>query len=125
LCARRSTTWWIDSIQAQVINLMEELQQEFDLTYLFIAHDLSVIYHISDRVAVMYLGHIVEEGETDDLFHEPLHPYTQALLSAVPVVDKSMRKPRILLPGGRAQSHRSTLRLPLPSPLLRQKRSNL
>jgi oligopeptide/dipeptide ABC transporter ATP-binding protein len=88
------------SIQAQVINLMEELQEEFDLTYLFIAHDLSVIYHISDRVAVMYLGHIVEEGETDDLFHEPLHPYTQALLSAVPVVDKSMRKPRILLPGG-------------------------
>jgi oligopeptide/dipeptide ABC transporter ATP-binding protein len=88
------------SIQAQVINLMEELQEDFDLTYLFIAHDLSVIYHISDRVAVMYLGHIVEEGETDDLFHTPLHPYTQALLSAVPVVDKRARQPRILLPGG-------------------------
>jgi oligopeptide/dipeptide ABC transporter ATP-binding protein len=88
------------SIQAQVINLMEELQEAFDLTYLFIAHDLSVIYHISDRVAVMYLGHIVERGLTDDLFREPLHPYTQALLAAVPVVDKSARRPRILLPGG-------------------------
>jgi oligopeptide/dipeptide ABC transporter ATP-binding protein len=88
------------SIQAQVINLMEELQEEFHLTYLFIAHDLSVIYHISDRVAVMYLGHIVEWGLTDDLFREPLHPYTQALLAAVPVVDKSARRPRILLPGG-------------------------
>ena len=88
------------SIQAQVINLLEELQAEYDLTYLFIAHDLSVIYHISDRVAVMYLGHIVEEGATDDLFATPRHPYTQALLAAVPVVEKSARRTRILLQGG-------------------------
>jgi peptide/nickel transport system ATP-binding protein len=88
------------SIQAQVINLLEELQQEFKLTYLFIAHDLSVINYISDRVAVMYLGHIVEEGETSDLFENPQHPYTQALLAAIPRVEKGARKERIILPGG-------------------------
>ena len=88
------------SIQAQVINLLQELQREFDLTYLFIAHDLSVIYHISNRVAVMYLGHIVELGPTNALFDSPKHPYTQALLAAVPVVDKTARRERILLPGG-------------------------
>jgi oligopeptide/dipeptide ABC transporter ATP-binding protein len=88
------------SIQAQVINLMEELQAELSLTYLFIAHDLSVIYHISDRVAVMYLGSIVEQGATDALFAQPLHPYTQALLAAVPVVEKAARRERIILPGG-------------------------
>jgi oligopeptide/dipeptide ABC transporter ATP-binding protein len=88
------------SIQAQVINLLEELQEELNLTYLFIAHDLSVIYHISDRVAVMYLGHIVERGPTDDLFQTPRHPYTQALLAAVPVVERSARRQRILLEGG-------------------------
>ncbi|NOX62971.1 MAG: ATP-binding cassette domain-containing protein [Chloroflexi bacterium] len=88
------------SIQAQVINLLLELQEEFNLTYLFIAHDLSVIYYISDRVAVMYLGHIAEEGPTDALFAEPRHPYTQALLAAVPVVDKAARRERILLRGG-------------------------
>ncbi len=88
------------SIQAQVINLLEELQEEYRLTYLFIAHDLSVIYYISDRVAVMYLGHIVEEGPTDDLFNEPRHPYTQALLAAIPRVRKELRRKRILLPGG-------------------------
>ncbi len=88
------------SIQAQVINLLEELQEEFQLTYLFIAHDLSVIYYISDRVAVMYLGHIVEQGQTDNLFENPLHPYTQALLAAIPRVRKEARKERILLPGG-------------------------
>ncbi len=88
------------SIQAQVINLLLELQEEFNLTYLFIAHDLSVIYYISDRVAVMYLGHIVEEGSTDALFAAPRHPYTQALLAAVPVVDKAARRERILLKGG-------------------------
>jgi oligopeptide/dipeptide ABC transporter ATP-binding protein len=88
------------SIQAQVINLLEELQDEFQLTFLFIAHDLSVIFHMSDRVAVMYLGHIVEEGETDDLFRTPRHPYSQALLAAVPVVEKSARRTRILLSGG-------------------------
>ena len=88
------------SIQAQVINLLEELQEEFQLTYLFIAHDLSVIYYISDRVAVMYLGHIAEEGPTDGLFENPRHPYTQALLAAIPRVRKEARRERILLPGG-------------------------
>jgi oligopeptide/dipeptide ABC transporter ATP-binding protein len=88
------------SIQAQVINLLEELQDEYHLTYLFIAHDLSVIYYISDRVAVMYLGHIVEEGPTDTLFEEPRHPYTQALLAAIPRVRKEARQDRIILPGG-------------------------
>jgi oligopeptide/dipeptide ABC transporter ATP-binding protein len=87
------------SIQAQVINLLEELQEEFHLTYLFISHDLSVVNYISDRVAVMYLGHIVEQGKTDDLFTNPLHPYTQALLAAIPRVRKSQRKERIILPG--------------------------
>lgn len=87
------------SIQAQVINLMQELQTEFRLTYLFIAHDLSLIYHISDRVAVMYLGRIVEEGATDDLYAQPLHPYTQALLAAIPSLDKTRRRQRIILQG--------------------------
>jgi oligopeptide/dipeptide ABC transporter ATP-binding protein len=87
------------SIQAQVINLMQELQAEFHLTYLFIAHDLSLIYHISDRVAVMYLGRIVEEGATDDLYAQPLHPYTQALLAAIPSLDKARRRQRIILQG--------------------------
>jgi oligopeptide/dipeptide ABC transporter ATP-binding protein len=87
------------SIQAQVINLLQELQEEYDLTYLFIAHDLSVIHYISDRVAVMYLGHIVEEAETQSLFDNPLHPYTRALLAAIPVVDKSARRERIILEG--------------------------
>lgn len=88
------------SIQAQVINLLEELQEEFNLTYLFIAHDLSVIYYISDRVCVMYLGHIVEQGVTSSLFENPCHPYTQALLAAIPRVDKQLRTERIILPGG-------------------------
>lgn len=87
------------SIQAQVINLLEELQEEYDLTYLFIAHDLSVINYISDRVAVMYLGHIVEVGPTDKLYDEPLHPYTQALLAAIPRITKAVRKKRIILSG--------------------------
>ncbi|MCE7985140.1 MAG: ABC transporter ATP-binding protein [Caldilinea sp. CFX5] len=87
------------SIQAQVINLLEELQQEFHLTYLFIAHDLSVIYYLSDRVAVMYLGHIVEEAETQRLFDNPLHPYTQALLAAIPTVERGARRERIILKG--------------------------
>ena len=87
------------SIQAQVINLLQELQEEFQLTYLFIAHDLSVVYYLSDRVAVMYLGHIVEEAETQTLFDDPKHPYTQALLAAVPVVDRAARRERIILEG--------------------------
>ncbi len=87
------------SIQAQVINLLQELQAEFDLTFLFIAHDLSVIHYLCNRVAVMYLGHIVEEAETQSLFDAPRHPYTQALLAAIPVVDKTARRERIILEG--------------------------
>ncbi len=87
------------SIQAQVINLLEDLQKEFELTYLFIAHDLSVVRHISDRVAVMYLGKIVEMAETEELFQNPKHPYTEALLSAVPVPDPDVKKERIILEG--------------------------
>jgi len=87
------------SIQAQVINLLDELQEEFGLTYLFIAHDLSVVHYVSDRVAIMYLGKIVEEGPTDEIFAHPVHPYTQALMAAVPVVDKAARRERIILKG--------------------------
>ncbi|MFT4884643.1 MAG: peptide/nickel transport system ATP-binding protein, partial [Natronomonas sp.] len=87
------------SVQAEVINLLEDLQDEFGLTYLFIAHDLSVVRHICDRVAVMYLGHIMEIGPTDELFKDPSNPYTHALLSAIPEPDPTAEKSRITLHG--------------------------
>ncbi|HEX9584687.1 MAG TPA: ABC transporter ATP-binding protein, partial [Gammaproteobacteria bacterium] len=95
------------SIQAQVINLLEDLADEFDLTYLFIAHDLSVVHHLCDRVAVMYLGKLVEVAESDELFDNPMHPYTRALLSAVPVPD----------PTKEAQRKHQILKGEVPSPL--------
>ena len=87
------------SIQAQILNLLRELQEGLGLTYLFISHDLSVVRHMSDRVAVMYLGKIVEQAGGDDLYETPLHPYTQALLSAIPVPDPAERKQRMILSG--------------------------
>jgi len=87
------------SIQSQVVNLMQDLQEQFGLAYVFISHDLAVVRHIAHRVAVMYLGRLVEVGDTDTLFSQPHHPYTQALLSAAPVADPDRRKTRIVLSG--------------------------
>ena len=87
------------SIQAQIINLLQELQEQFGLTYLFISHDLSVVEHISDAVGVMYLGNLVEYGDTEDIFRNPLHPYTKALFSAIPIPDPTVKMKRIVLSG--------------------------
>jgi oligopeptide transport system ATP-binding protein len=87
------------SIQSQVLNLMQDLQKEFELTYIFIAHDLGVVRHISDRVGVMYLGKMVELSESEKLYEKPLHPYTQALLSAVPIPDPDFKRETMLLQG--------------------------
>ena len=87
------------SIQAQILNLLKELKDENNLTYMFIAHNLSVVEHVSDRVCVMYLGRVVEMAETEELFYHPKHPYTEALLSAIPVADPTVENNRIMLPG--------------------------
>jgi peptide/nickel transport system ATP-binding protein len=87
------------SIQAQIINLLEDLQKQFSLTYLFISHDLSVVEHISDTVGVMYLGDMVEYGTKKDIFAKPMHPYTQALFSAIPMPDPTVKMNRIILEG--------------------------
>jgi oligopeptide/dipeptide ABC transporter ATP-binding protein len=87
------------SVQSQVLNLFVDLQKEFNLSYIFISHDLSVVQHISDRVAVMYLGKVVELADVDDLYNNPLHPYTKSLLSALPIPDPSVKRERIILEG--------------------------
>ena len=107
------------SIQAEVVNLLEELQDEFGLTYLFIAHDLSVVRHVSDRVAVMYLGKISRSARASRSTERPTHPYTQALLSAVPTLAGPARKAHANRPRRRrAEPGQSTFRLPIPHPLL-------
>lgn len=87
------------SVQSQVLNIMDDLQKEFNLSYLFIAHDLSVVKHVSDYIGVMYLGHIVEQGPADEVYNNPQHPYTKALISAIPEIDPEKRKERIILKG--------------------------
>ena len=94
------------SIQAQVLNLLNELKHDLDLTYIFVAHDLSVVEYISDRVGVMYLGNFVEDGEKEKIYSNPMHPYTQALLSAVPVPDPTAKRERILLEGSIPSAHK-------------------
>ena len=107
------------SIQAQVINLLRDLQREFDLAFVFIAHDLAVVRHFCQRIAVMYLGKIVEVGTRDEIYERPAHPYTRALLSAVPGRDQARRRYRPDPAGGRrAHADQPAVGLPLPHPVL-------
>ena len=105
------------SIQAQVINLLMDLQRDLRLSYLFISHNLAVVEHISHRIAVMYLGRIVEYTDKTTLFTRPLHPYTEALLAAVPVPDPAIKRTKLRGAGRRAEPAEAAARLPLPHPL--------
>ena len=111
------------SIQAQVLNLLKELQRELGLTYLFIAHNMGVVEHISDRVAVMYLGRVVELAQQEAVYRDPRHPYTLALMSAIPVPDPDARRQRIILTRRRAQPDQHPGRLPLPPAMLAVRRA--
>ncbi len=105
------------SVQAQILNLLKDIQEEYGMAYLFVSHDLRVIRHVSDAVAVMYLGKVMETGPSQDLFREPLHPYTRSLLSAVPMLGDAPSE-RIVLSGEIPSPDRPAARVPLPHPLL-------
>ena len=111
------------SIQAQVLNLLKKLQRELGLTYIFIAHDLAAVRHISDRIAVMYLGKVVEVASYSQLYNDPKHPYTKALISAVPIPDPAVEKARkrLVLVGDVTKPHQSPVRLLLPPPVPRSR----